>query len=33
MFSMTGENPMVFYVPHEQTRDPGEGSVRVPHHG
>ncbi len=29
MFSMTGENPMVMYLPHEQTRDPGEGQVLV----
>jgi ABC-type antimicrobial peptide transport system permease subunit len=29
MFSMTGENPMVLYLPHEQVRDPGEGIILV----
>lgn len=29
MFSMTGENPMVLYLAHEQVRDPGEGMVMV----
>ena len=29
MFSMTGENPMVFFLAHEQVRDPGEGIVLV----
>ena len=29
MFSMTGENPMVFYLPHEQVQDPGDGLVLV----
>ena len=29
MFSMTGENPMVTYLSHEQVRDPGEGIVLV----
>jgi len=29
MFSMTGENPMVFFLPQEQVSDPGEGLVLV----
>lgn len=29
MFSMTGENPMVFYLPQEQVDDPGEGLALV----
>jgi putative ABC transport system permease protein len=29
MFSMTGENPMVTYLAHEQVRDPGEGITLV----
>jgi len=29
MFSMTGENPMVLYVPHAQEGDPGDGQAMV----
>jgi predicted permease len=29
MFTMTGENPMVMYLPHEQAGFPGEGQVLV----
>ncbi len=29
MFKMTGENPIVYFVPWEQTRDPGEGQILV----
>jgi ABC-type antimicrobial peptide transport system permease subunit len=29
MFRMTGENPIVYFVPWEQTRDPGAGQILV----